>query len=106
MSTPVVTVEIQDAAWEKLASFEANDKESFYQMALHHGVEIPVACASGACTVCACKILEWQEHVDPGKLSVPLVDVEEDWALACVAGVFESAFSGEAYRKIVLKRLT
>jgi ferredoxin len=75
------------------------------QMAEDHDLEMPVSCCSGACFVCACKIKEWYEHIDIAKLSVPLVDIDEDQVLACVWWVKESAFSDWMFHRIVLQKL-
>lgn len=85
---------IQDVDGATLGSFEANDRDSFFQMAQESGLELPVSCCSGACFVCACKIIQGGKCIDQGKLSVPLVDVEEDQVLTCVGGVMESCFDG------------
>jgi ferredoxin len=75
------------------------------QMAEDHDFEMPVSCCSGACFVCACAIKEWAELVDIAKLSVPLVDIDEDQVLSCVGWVKPSAFSDGLYHRIVLQKL-
>lgn len=100
-----VQVVIETMQWEEVASFEATDHQSFVQMAADHGVEMPVSCCSWACFVCACKVKEGLKSVDIAKLSVPLVDIDEDQVLACVGGVKPEAFSDGRFHRIVLQRL-
>ncbi len=100
-----VHVEIIDNQGGLIWSFLAEDEKSFHQMAMDHDIELPVSCCSGACFVCACKVIKWLELVDVGKISVPLVDVEQDQLLSCVGGVISSALQDGGYHKIVLQKL-
>lgn len=100
-----VEVIIKDIEWEEIGSFFANDEQSFYQMAMDNDIELPVSCCSWACFVCACNIEEWLESIDVGKLSVPLVDLDEWQVLSCVGWVFSEKFSEWGYHRIVLKKL-
>lgn len=102
---PWVEVIIKDIEGSEVTSFYASDDKSFYQMALDHDVELPVSCCSWACFVCACKILEGQELVDVGKISVPLVDIDSDQVLSCVWGVFSQFLNWWTYHRIVLQKL-
>lgn len=74
-------------------------------MAADAGHEMPVSCCSGACTVCACRILKWAEHVDAAAVSVPLIDVEDDQVLSCVGGADEAAIDASVEHVIVLQSL-
>ena len=100
-----VEVVITDVEGNELVSFFANEKQSFYQMAQDNDVELPVSCCSGACFVCACRVTEGLELVDIGKLSVPLVDVEEDQVLSCVGGVISGILAKWGYHRIILQKL-
>lgn len=74
-------------------------------MAEDAGYEMPVACCSGACMVCACRVIEWQDHVDPATVSVPLIDVEDDQVLTCVGGVQEDAIDSDENHTIILQSM-
>jgi len=74
-------------------------------MAEDVGVELPVSCCSGACFVCACRVKEGLDFIDIAKLSVPLVDIDADQILACVAGIKSACFRDGAYHKIVLQKM-
>ena len=100
-----VKVIIQDQQGKEVHSFAAEDHKSFVQMAEDNDIELPVSCCSWACFVCACKIRSWQEHVDIAKLSVPLVDIEEDQVLTCVWWIKSELFSDWWYYEIVLQKL-
>lgn len=100
-----VKVIVQDLEGQNLIEFEANNRETFVEMAEKVGFEIPSSCRSGACFVCAAKILQWQDAIDIGKAWVPLVDVEYDQCLTCIAGVKNEMFGDGKYHKIVLQKL-
>ncbi len=53
-----VKVKIVNAAQEELVSFVAEKYKSFTQMAEQAGYDMPVSCCSGACMVCACRVVE------------------------------------------------
>jgi ferredoxin len=55
--------------------------------------------------VCACRVIEGQEHVDPATVSVPLIDVDDDQVLTCVGGVQESSIDSDEDQTIVLQSL-
>lgn len=100
-----VEVEIQNLDWEIVGSFMAKDDQSFYSMAESNNIELPVSCCSWACFVCACKVLSWAEAIDIGKVSVPLVDLDDGQILSCVGGVLTSFLNDWKYHKIVLQKL-
>lgn len=53
-----VTVRIVNSSHDELVSFVASKYKSFTQMTQEFGYEMPVSCCSGACMVCACRIVE------------------------------------------------
>lgn len=100
-----VTVKIVDSSQKELVSFVASKYKSFTQMAADAGYEMPVSCCSGACMVCACRVVEWRDAVDPATVSVPLIDVEDDQVLSCVGGVDESMIDSDDEHIVVLQNL-
>ncbi len=100
-----IDIEVQDVHGKVLATFPAQQGQSFVDMAQHAWLDMPTSCCSGACFVCACRIREWAEHVDIGLISVPLVDIDADQVLTCVGGVRENLFLDQWYHKIVLQKL-
>jgi ferredoxin len=70
-----------------------------------NGIDIPFSCRTGACFACACTIKEGMEHVDLGLLGMPLVDVEDDQCLSCIAGVKKQVFSQPGFHRVVLQKL-
>jgi ferredoxin len=98
-----VTVRIVDGNMQELTKFVADQYKSFTQMAEHAGYEMPVSCCSGACMVCACRIIEGSEYVDPTTVSVPLIDVDDDQVLSCVGGVDTQAIQDDEDHVITLQ---
>ena len=52
-----------------------------------------------------CRIKKWQEDVDIGLLSVPLVDIDEDQTLSCISGPKDSIFTDGKFHTIILQKL-
>lgn len=44
------------------------------------------------------------EFVDIGKLSVPLIDIDEDQVLMCVGGVYDNAFDDGQHHEIIIEK--
>jgi len=100
-----IEVLIQHSDGSDYCSFDGEEWKSFVQMAEQSDKEIPCSCRSWACFVCACEIVSWIEHVDIAKLSVPLVDVEDNQVLSCIWWIKKECFSDGKFHKIVLRKL-
>ena len=105
MSATTVIVEILDAQGEIETSFTPKMGQSFVEAAEDIDVMMPTSCCAGACFTCACRIVEWQEDVDIGLLSVPLVDIDEDQVLACIGWLKDEVFTDGKFHRIVLQKL-
>lgn len=101
----VVDIFVENSDGVLVHQFPGKEYKSFAQMAEDVGIELPVSCCSGACFVCACKIKDGMDDVDIAKLSVPLVDIDEDQVLACIGGIKSSCFRDGKYHKIVLQKM-
>jgi ferredoxin len=101
-----VTVKIIDSTGAEMMQFPATKIGSFSEDAEKAWYEIPTSCRAGACFVCAWHIKKWEEHVDIWKVSVPLIDIDEDQVLMCVWWAKESCFvDGEDIEIIIEKDL-
>lgn len=111
MSDTGVRVSIVNTKGEELGSFEGNNTQSFSQMAAKHGIEIPTSCCAGACFVCCARILQWQDAIQIDKLSLPLVDVENNpdgsprEVLTCIGGIKPDCFRDGKFHHIVLQKM-
>lgn len=105
LSGSVVDVFIENTDGVLVHQFQGKEHKSFVQMAEDVGIELPVSCCSGACFVCACRIKDGIDNVDIAKLSVPLVDIDEDQVLSCIGGIKSSCFRDGKYHKIVLQKM-
>lgn len=105
MSDAAVIVDILDANGEIEASFTPKMWQSFVEAADDIGITMPTSCCAGACFTCACRIVEWQEDVDIGLLSVPLVDIDDDQVLSCIGGLKDEVFTDGKFHRIVLQKL-
>lgn len=101
-----VTVKILDSAGKELMHFPATKMWSFSEDAEKAWFEIPTSCRAGACFVCAWRMKQWWECIDIGKVSVPLIDIDDDQVLMCVWGAKESCFvDGEDHEIIIEKEI-
>ncbi len=82
-----ITVKVLDMAWNLEAEFEGEKNVIFSDSALKYGSDIPVSCGSGACGLCKCKIIEWLDLINPEMLSPSLMEMDEGFILACIAGI-------------------
>lgn len=87
-----ISVKIIDSTWAPVMDFPASKIWSFVEDAAKIGKEIPSSCCAGACFVCAGRVKKWMEHIDIWKLSVPLIDIDDDQVLMCVGWVKDSCF--------------
>ncbi len=107
MTVPETNVEVEllsahgDLEW----TFSPKIWQGFSEAASEAWLSISTSCCSGACFVCACRIIQWQEDVDIGLVSVPLVDIESDQVLTCVGWLKDQIFSDWKFHKIVLQKL-
>ncbi len=76
-----------DVAGNVEAEFEGEKNVIFSDMALKYGSEIPVSCGSGACGLCKCKVIEGLDLINPEMLSPSLMEMDEGYILACIAGI-------------------
>lgn len=103
---PQVTVTVVDWQGATVMQFPWTKLWSFSEDAEKVWAEIPTSCRAGACFTCAWRIKKWAECVDIGKISVPLIDIDDDQVLMCIAWVKESCFvDGEEHEIIIEKDL-
>lgn len=100
-----VTVKINDTEWNLLQEFIGEDDKSFHTMAEEAKVDIPIACGAWACLVCAVRVVEWMDYVQPDKIQAPLVETEEDQILTCISGIKTKAIECEKKHVIVLQKI-
>lgn len=93
------TVKVLDRDGTDLGTFHMDHTKSILENAEDNNIDIWYSCRSGACFACGCHMISWKEHIDIGKFDIPLVDVEEEDCLTCIAWV-EKGFDGE----IVIKK--
>lgn len=106
MTSPesTVTVKIIDSTWKEIIQFPASKIWSISEDAEKAGYEIPTSCRAGACFVCAGRIKKWWDCIDIGKISVPLIDIDEDQILTCVGGIKDECFiDGEDHEVVIEK---
>ncbi len=80
-----VTIKIVDEFGDVVTVFAAKETGSIVENGEAAGIEIPVSCQAGACFTCAARVKAGMEDIDIGKISVPLIDTDEDQILCCVA---------------------
>lgn len=100
-----IIVEVRNANGDLEIEFSPRKGQSFVDAAEDAGFEMPVSCCAGACFTCACRIVEGQDDVDVGLVSVPLVDIEDDQVLACIGGLKDQVFDDGKFHRIVLQKL-
>lgn len=105
-----VLVTIQDAEWNDVWTFKAEDKKSFTQMAKEHNISIATSCNAGACGMCKCKIIDWYDLVQTDKIMKPMWELKYDndgritTIFTCVAWVKNKYLDGDQDYKIILRR--
>ncbi len=99
-----VKVKIIDSEGVEEMSFFASKPNSLVEDAAAAGHELPTSCCAGACFVCAGHVKQWLEYIDIGKLSVPLIDIDEDQVLMCVWGIYDSAFDDWEEHEIIIQK--
>lgn len=99
-----VTVKVIDSTGAEVITFPWTKIGSFSEDAEKVWFEIPTSCRAGACFVCAWRIKSWAENIDIGKVSVPLIDIDEDQVLMCVGGVKEECFVDWEDHEIVIEK--
>jgi len=100
-----VKVKINDTDGNLLQEFIGEDDKSFHVMAEEAKVDIPIACGAGACLVCAVRVIEGMEYVQPDKIQAPLVETEEDQILTCISGIKTEALESDEEYTIVLQKI-
>lgn len=99
-----VTVKVLDSTGTEVMKFPASKIWSFSEDAEKAWFEIPTSCRAGACFVCAWRIKSWWECVDIGKVSVPLIDIDEDQVLMCIWWVKDECFVDGEDHEIVIEK--
>ena len=99
-----VMMKLLDEQGDLISYFPLDEKRSMVDNAEDVGLEIPSSCRAGACFVCAGRVVEGMENIDIGKLSVPLVDIDEDQILMCIAGAKEECFHDGEQHEIVVQK--
>ena len=98
-----IIIKVVERDGTELGSFPASKHESILDTAEKHNIDIWYSCRSGACFSCACTVKKWFENIDIGKVGYPLVDVDEEDCLTCIAGINDDAWDGTA-KEILLKK--
>lgn len=80
-------VTVHDNDGTVMWQFMADRHQSLLESAESVGIDIGYSCRSGACYACACTVQEGMQGLDIGQFGVPLVDLEEEDVLTCVAGI-------------------
>lgn len=81
---------IQNHDQSVLGEFMADYNSSILEQAEAIWIDIWYSCRSWACYACACKVIQWSDQIDIWQYGIPLVDLEEDDILSCVAGLVPS----------------
>ena len=97
-------IKIIDSTWKDVMQFPATKTGSISEDAEKAGYEIPTSCRAWACFVCAWRIKEGWECIDIGKISVPLIDIDEDQVLTCVWWIYDSYFDDEFDHLVVIEK--
>ncbi len=105
MTDTTIEVQLLNARGELEGTFTPSPGQSLAEAAEDNGLSLPVSCCAGACFTCACRIVEGQDDVDIGMLSMPLVDIDEDQVLTCIGGLKEYIYNDGQFHKIVLQKV-
>ncbi|MCS6982603.1 MAG: 2Fe-2S iron-sulfur cluster-binding protein [Candidatus Absconditabacterales bacterium] len=82
------TITVLNADGSLCCSFAGVMGESLAQQANNHGANIPLACCAGACSVCACYVLEGRDNIDHELLGTQLTTLDtDDQICSCIAGI-------------------
>jgi ferredoxin len=100
-----ITIVIQDIDGTPIYNFVAKDGVSFLDMMEEQMMDYPYSCRAGACFSCVAKIVQWDELIDFGKLGMPLIDLDADQILTCVAGVKSEVLNWNQDQTIVLQKV-
>jgi ferredoxin len=99
-----VTIKIIDSTGAPVMQFPATKMWSISEDAAKAGFEIPTSCCAWACFVCAWRIKQWWECIDIGKISVPLIDIDEDQVLTCVWGIYDRCFDDGLDHEVIIEK--
>ena len=99
-----VMIKIVDEQGDVITVFPGHKIGSIVESGEKHGVEIPVSCQAGACFTCAARVKHGMEDIDIWKVSVPLIDTDEDQILCCIAGIKDECFTDGKQHEIVLEK--
>ncbi len=100
-----VFIKVQDKDWNILSSFEAEQDVSILWQSNHRNCEIPLACGSWACMVCACKVISWNEYIDFEKFGKQLINPWDNVILSCVAWIKDEYFEKYWYFEVVIQKI-
>ncbi len=89
-----ITVKVLDVSGNVEAEFEGEKNVVLTDTALKYGSDIPVSCGSGACGLCKCKVIEGLDLINPEMLSPSLMEMDEGYILACIAGIKDDVEDG------------
>lgn len=81
----MIQVIVQNTDGSQLYQFDAQDMMSFLDMMEQQQMQYPYSCRAGACFSCVAKIIAGEQYIDFGKLGMPLIDLDADQILTCVA---------------------
>jgi ferredoxin len=101
---PWVRIHILDEDGKESMVFPATKIGSITEDAEKAGYDLPTSCRAGACFVCAGRVISGGECVDIGKVSVPLIDIDEDQVLMCVGGIYDHCFQDGGSHDVVIQK--
>lgn len=100
----MIKIVVQTNDWVELGSFEAEKWKLITEMASTNDVEIPFSCGAGACGLCMCEVIEGREIINDAFLSHPLMELEENQVLTCIASIKDEYFDDWKDHMVILKR--
>ncbi len=69
--------------------------KSILEMLEEAGFDYPFSCMAGACSSCKITVHKGKEHLQLDKFGTPLMPVDDNEFLTCIAGVSDEAGSDE-----------
>lgn len=105
-----VTIKLQKPDGTLIAKFPATDNQSIVQIAGNNGIEMPISCGMGLCSVCKCTIISWNQYIQIDKISPPILPLErnEDGSFkevfTCIGGISSEALKDKQDHEIILEK--
>lgn len=99
----MIKISILDPQGNKLGTFENEAEKTFSHLARKHEVEIPFACWAGACWICACKVIQGKDFINPQLNGHDMMWLSGDTILTCISWVKKDVLNKDW--EIILQRL-